>query len=99
MNEPDYRLWDDIRSRDTVPDGPYGKIQWKGTDVCIDLQCKCGYHDHFDGDFLYWYKCPECGAKYAVSPNVRLITLNEAEAQMAEDHVGFKSGDREEDEP
>lgn len=39
-------------------------IQWKGTDVCIDLECKCGWSDHFDGFDLYAYKCPECGTIY-----------------------------------
>lgn len=93
-----YAPWDDIRARDPAPEGPRGWIQWKGTDVCISLDCSCGYHDHFDGDFLYWYQCAKCGAKYAVSPHVRLIPLTEVEAKMAEDHTGFKTGFLEDEE-
>lgn len=29
-------------------EGPTGFIQWKGTDVCMDVYCKCGYHSHID---------------------------------------------------
>ena len=39
-------------------------IQWKGTDVCIDLNCECGHYAHYDGYFLYWYKCSKCGRIY-----------------------------------
>jgi hypothetical protein len=98
MSEPNYKLWDDIRERDPTPEGPRGWIQWKGTDVCIDLQCQCGSEGHFDGDFLYWWQCSSCGTKYAVSPNVRLIPLTDAEAEMAEEHVGFKTCQQEDDE-
>lgn len=41
-------------------DKPHGWLQWKGTDVCIDLHCECGAHIHFDGYFLYYWICPKC---------------------------------------
>lgn len=41
-------------------DKPHGWIQWKGTDVCIDLHCTCGEHLYFDGFFLYYFTCPYC---------------------------------------
>lgn len=66
-----------------VTDRPYGWIQWKGTDVCIDLHCVCGHHGHFDGDFFYYYQCPECKAKYAVGMNVALIPLTEQQSSEA----------------
>lgn len=36
-------------------------IQWKGTDVCADLLCECGWYGHHDGYFLYTWECPDCG--------------------------------------
>ena len=60
---------------DTKYDGPYGWIQWKGTDVCIDLYCKCGHQGHYDGEFLYLYECPSCKQRYALGQNVKLIEL------------------------
>ena len=39
---------------------PHGWIQWKGTDVCIDLHCSCGDQLHYDGEFLYYWRCPSC---------------------------------------
>jgi hypothetical protein len=35
-------------------------VQWKGTDVCLDFHCQCGYHAHFDGDFAYQLRCVRC---------------------------------------
>ena len=49
----------------TAPnDGPQAFIQWKGTDVCLDFTCTCGANRHFDGDFAYVLKCPDCGARW-----------------------------------
>lgn len=53
----------------------HGWIQWKGTDVCVDVHCKCGTHGHFDGMFLYFYKCPGCKDVFAVGQVVRLYPL------------------------
>jgi hypothetical protein len=39
-------------------------VQWKGTNVCLDLHCVCGYHGHLDGDFAYYLRCGECGRVY-----------------------------------
>jgi len=64
-------------------DEPHGWIQWKGTDVCIDLHCKCGHHGHFDGYFLYYYECPECHTKYALGQCVKLIELSKEEIKEA----------------
>lgn len=62
------------------PDGPHGFIQWKGTDVCMDLYCECGCHWHIDADFAYFTRCPRCGASYEVMPFVRLRRVSDAEA-------------------
>ena len=55
-----------------------GFIQWKGTDVCMDFQCECGHHNHYDDYFAYVIKCSECGSLYAPSSNVEMIKINEA---------------------
>jgi hypothetical protein len=73
--------YESIYSRDNPEGEAHGWIQWKGTNVCIDLHCKCGAHMHFDGDFLYHFSCPHCGRKYALGQNVALIELTEDEAE------------------
>lgn len=77
----------------------HGWIQWKGTDVCIDLHCKCGFLGHFDGDFLYFYECPQCHAKYAVGQIVKLIPLtDEQEKHVETECFGFMTCDLDEEE-
>lgn len=58
-------------------------IQWKGTDVCIDIVCPCGASFHYDGDFLYSYLCPACGNTYVLGTEVTLtpITADYASAE------------------
>lgn len=67
-----------VRKLDEIDD-PRGWIQWKGTDVCIDLHCVCGNHDHFDGEFFYYYECSACHRKYLVGENVKLHELTKDE--------------------
>jgi hypothetical protein len=71
--------YDEIYNQDFQPQGndAHGWIQWKGTDVCMDTHCKCGYHGHVDVDFFYHYECPECHRKYAVGQNVKLIEMTQ----------------------
>ncbi len=54
---------------------PHGWIQWKGTDVCMDIHCECGCLSHIDADFLYHVKCPECGNVYSCNGHIELIKL------------------------
>lgn len=54
---------------------PHGWIQWKGTDVCMDIHCKCGCHSHVDAEFAYHVKCPECGAVYFCNGHIEFIEL------------------------
>jgi hypothetical protein len=51
-------------------------IQWKGTDVCMDVHCRCGAHGHIDTWFAYFYKCLACGQVFAVGATVRLYPLS-----------------------
>jgi len=59
-----------------------GFIQWKGTDVCMDLHCECGHHNHYDGYFAYTIKCRKCGALYAPSCNVEMIKIEESDGPL-----------------
>ncbi len=76
-----------IYSQDFPDDGPHGWIQWKGTDVCIDLHCDCGHHGHFDGDFFYFFRCPKCQKAYAVGCNVKLIPLTNEQEASRQDRI------------
>ena len=75
----------DAKARGIV-DGPHGRLQWKGTDACIDLRCSCGARGHVDGDFLYYVRCVGCGARFALSPYVVLIPIGfETPSHVTED--------------
>lgn len=87
-----------VYSQDNPRGDAHGWIQWKGTSVCMDMHCKCGHHGHYDGEFFYYYKCPNCGAKYAVGQNVKLIELSDEQSAYVEsDRGGFDSDDPEDE--
>lgn len=56
---------------------PKGWIQFKGTDLCMDVHCKCGELTHVDGDFIYFVKCVHCGTTYEINGHVELIETPE----------------------
>ena len=58
-------------------DKPHGWVQWKGTDVCMDVHCKCGHHSHIDADFAYFVKCPKCGTVYMCNGHIELIEVEQ----------------------
>jgi len=76
----------EIYSQDFQPqkNDAYGWIRWKGTDICMDVYCKCGYHGHVDADFFYHYECPSCHKKYAVGSNVKLIEMTQEQIDNQE---------------
>lgn len=80
-----YRKIDnEIYSQDReLDDKPHGSIQWQGTDVCIDLYCECGFQGHFDGFFFFYFKCPQCGTKYAVGQSIKLIKLTKEQIKSS----------------
>jgi hypothetical protein len=81
--------YEDIYSRDFKTDGiSHGWIEWKGTNVCMDIHCVCGKHSHMDADFFYYFEC-SCGKMYAVGSNVKMIELNEEEIEYAKKRIGF----------
>lgn len=95
MNHNEHRaIYHAIYSQDNPQGESHGWIQWKGTDVCIDLHCKCGFHGHYDGDFLYFWECPQCHAKYALGQTVRLIELSAEQTAIVEkEWDGFKTSE------
>jgi len=60
----------------------YGNIQWKGTDVCIDIYCECGEHSHFDGYFMSFIKCGICGSTYRVDTAIELFKLTDEQVGL-----------------
>jgi hypothetical protein len=63
--------------QETYTGKPHGWIQWKGTDVCMDIHCKCGYHSHLDIDFAYYVKCPKCNTVYMCNPHIEFIEVEQ----------------------
>lgn len=59
-------------------DGPHGWIQWKGTNVCVDLHCSCGEQSHVDDDFVYSFRC-RCGKLWGLDPSITLVPLDDAD--------------------
>lgn len=49
---------------------PYVFLQWKGTDVCLDFNCDCGFDGHFDGYGAYAIACSNCGAIYEMPSTI-----------------------------
>ena len=75
----DTEMHESIYGPDKI-DGPHGWIQHKGTMICIDLHCECGYHGHYDSDyFFYAGLCPQCKRAYAIGEYVRLLPLDTPE--------------------
>jgi len=70
-----------IYSQDNPATPSSGWIQWRGTDVCVDIHCKCGYSCHVDGKFFYYWKCPDCGQVHAIGQNIKLISLSEEQVE------------------
>ena len=48
-------------------------IQWKGTEVCMDIICPCGEGLHIDAGFAYAYRCPACQKVYRLGTEVSVI--------------------------
>lgn len=55
---------------------PFGWIQWKGTNVCLDFHCTCGVHGHVDAEFAYTIKCGKCGQVYNMPGYVEAVPID-----------------------
>lgn len=56
---------------------PHGWIQFKGSEICMDVHCKCGELTHVDGSYIYMVECGKCGTKYAINGHVQFIEIEE----------------------
>lgn len=79
---PDHEAWpDNALGRDSeieVRGESHGWIQWKGTQVCMDVHCRCGHHGHIDEEFAYFYRCPGCAGVFAIGATVHLYKMSDA---------------------
>jgi hypothetical protein len=89
MNEPEYK-WKSLGRKlvkFNLDKDPFGWIQWKGTDVCVDIHCVCGEQSHFDGEYMYFIKCPKCGRVYEANGHIQLLPLTKNEIKEEEHAV------------
>jgi len=54
-------------------------IQWKGTDICMDFNCKCGHQNHYDGRFAYYVQCAGCKQIYKLADSIEMEEVDRAE--------------------
>lgn len=67
METADEDIFQEIYGPSRNEDDTRSFIQWKGTNACVDLVCpRCNHRAHFDGYFLYAWKCSNCSAYYAM---------------------------------
>lgn len=62
-------------------------IQWKGTDVCMDLHCTvCQHHNHYDDSFCYFVQCAKCKTVFEMNCYVqfRPMLLKDADGYSAQ---------------
>ena len=72
--------------QETFKNKPHGWIQWKGTDVCMDLNCKCGELSHIDAEFAYNVQCPFCGTVYFCNGHIELIEVTSPRNEYIKAH-------------
>ena len=53
-------------------------IQWKSTDIMIEVYCPCGGGGYFSGWFMYFIKCTSCGQVYECGTSIELKPIDEA---------------------
>ena len=63
--------------QDKKENEPHGWVQWKGTEVCMDIHCKCGELTHIDAEFASHVKCGKCGTVYFCNGHIELIELED----------------------
>lgn len=61
--------------QETYENKPSGWIQWKGTDACMDIRCKCGHLSHVDAEFAYFIQCPACRTVFMCNGHIELIEV------------------------
>ena len=88
MQEVEYGEWRKEEERASA------FIQWKGTDVCLDLSCECGYSSHLDAEFAYAIKCPKCKTEYVMPADIVLLKKSDVSPTMYDHESKVCEGDR-----
>jgi len=75
-----------------MSDKPNVSINWKESDVCLSITCICGEEEHFDGEFLRYYKCSACGKCYEAGRKIEFILLSKGQiADIQKQKTFFKT--------
>jgi hypothetical protein len=61
--------------QETYKDKAHGWLQWKATNVFIEIRCICGETSDFDGYFMYAVQCPYCKRIYMANEHIQLIEV------------------------
>jgi hypothetical protein len=56
---------------------PRAFVQWKGTDVCMDVYCLCEEQFHVDADFAYAVRCPHCNRVLEMKSVIEMREIDE----------------------
>lgn len=51
-------------------------LQWKGTEVCMDVYCVCGSQFHIDDYFAYAVQCLKCKRRYEMSTRIEMREMS-----------------------
>lgn len=54
----------------------YAFIQYKNTDICVDIECLCGESFHYDGYFAYYLQCPNCNQIFKLNTHIEIQPEN-----------------------
>lgn len=61
-------LADYEREMFTLPGRTWVNVQWKGVDLCADIECECGASSHIDSDRTYGrWTCHQCGKTFQLA--------------------------------
>lgn len=80
MSEREYFVGSEPTQK-AIEENPHVFIQWKGTDACLDIRCPCGAASHYDGDFAYAVRCPQCKQVWILGCYVQLYPLPQGELE------------------
>lgn len=73
------------------PGEPWTFIQWKGTNLCMDLRCTCGTHSHYDGYYMYYIRCADCGQVYMLGSRITCVPVTHDErAWLTQENIIIK---------
>ena len=71
--------WDNLNDERPTP---HAFVQWKGTDICMDVRCDCGDSFHIDDFFAYFVKCKSCGRVYETPCFIPLRAIDPEDSRV-----------------